>query len=206
MAAVAGTAAVSAPTLPHDIDPRSLSRLAPLDRGALNAEGKRVYDVIRMGQPTIPLTGPAPISMYSPGAAEPIHRLNQYLRKTVVGPRYFELAALATARDFDQAYEWSGHEISGRRAGLNDAVLDVVKFDRPTTGLADKDATVIRLERALIRDHKVSSALWARAVALFGRQGAVEITAIVGDYALEQSAITRNHIRCLRGSWRTPVS
>jgi 4-carboxymuconolactone decarboxylase len=137
-----------------------------------------------MGQPTIPLTGPAPISMYSPGAAEPIHNLNQYLRKTVVGPRFFELAALATARDFDQDYEWSGHEPAGRRQGLDDRVLDVVRLDRPTTGLDEKDATVIELERALIRDHKVSSELWARTVRLFGQQGAVELAAIVGDYAL----------------------
>ena len=47
-------------------------------------------------------TGPAPVSMYSPGAAEPIHHLNQYLRKTVAGSRYFELSALLAAREFDQ--------------------------------------------------------------------------------------------------------
>ena len=122
--------------------------------------------------------------MYSPGAAEPIHHLNQYLRKTVVGPRYFELAALATARDFDQAFEWSGHEPAGRKAGLDDKTLDAVRLNRPVTGLAEKEATVISLERALIRDHKVPSPLWAKTVDLFGQQGAVELTAIVGDYAL----------------------
>jgi 4-carboxymuconolactone decarboxylase len=183
-------AALAAAPLPADIDPRSLSRLAPVDPAALSPDGKRVYDVIRGDAPAIPLTGPAPISMASPSAAEPIHRLNQYLRKTVVGPRYFELAALATARDFDQAYEWSGHEPSGRKAGLDDAVLDAVKFDRPLTGLSDKDATVIELERALIRQHKVSSALWARTVALFGQQGAVELASIVGDYALAAVLLT----------------
>jgi 4-carboxymuconolactone decarboxylase len=190
LAAVAATAALSPSGQPKDLDPRSHSRLAPVDRAALSDEGKRVYDVIRGADAAIPLTGPAPISMYSPGAAEPIHRLNQYLRKTVVGPRYFELAALSTARDFDQAYEWTGHEPSGRKAGLDDTVLDVVRFNRPTTGLADKDATVIALERALIRDHKVSSALWARTVDLFGQQGAVELSAIVGDYALAAVLLT----------------
>ncbi|HTK36165.1 MAG TPA: hypothetical protein VL358_12885 [Caulobacteraceae bacterium] len=190
LAAVAGAATLSPPGRPQDIDPRSYSRLAPPDRAKLSDEGKRVYDVIRMGDPALPITGPAPISMYSPGAAEPIHRLNQYLRKTVVGPRYFELAALSTARDFDQAYEWSGHEAAGRKAGLDDTVLDVVKFDRPVAGLAEKDATVISLERALLRDHKVSSGLWAKTVALFGQQGAVELTATVGDYVLAAVLLT----------------
>ena len=63
-------------------------------------------------------------------------------------------------------------------------MIDVVKFNRETTGLAEKDATVIRLGRAIFRDHKVSPDLWARAEALFGRHGAVEITTIMGDYAM----------------------
>ncbi len=184
-AVTALTAAASAATpLPADIDPRSLSRLAPVERAALDEEGRRVYDVIRMGQPTIPANGPAAISMYSPGAAEPIHRLNQYLRTTVVGPRYFELAAVATARDFHQQFEWSAHEPAGRKAGLSDAVIEAVRLDRPVTGLPEKEATVILLERALIRDHRVSSALWAKTVELFGSQGAVELAAIIGDYSL----------------------
>jgi hypothetical protein len=48
----------------------------------------------------------------------------------------------------------------------------------------EKDATVIRLGRASFRDHKVDPTLWAKTVELFGRQGAVEITAIMGDYAM----------------------
>jgi len=97
VAGAAAAAVAGAPTYPSDIHPRSLSRLAPTDRASLGPEAQRVYDVIRMGQPAIPLTGPAPISMYSPGAAEPIHNLNQYLRRTVVGPRYFEMGARPTS-------------------------------------------------------------------------------------------------------------
>ncbi|HTI67471.1 MAG TPA: hypothetical protein VL460_08020 [Caulobacteraceae bacterium] len=182
--AAAAVAATTAPSLPADIDPKSLSRLAPLDRAALSPEGQRVYDVIRGANAAIPLNGPAPISMYSPGAAEPIDRLNQYLRKTVVGPRYFELSALTAAREFDQFYEWTGHEPAGRRAGLDAAVIDAVKFDRPVAGLPEKDATVISFGRALFREHRISPALWAKTVELFGQQGAVEISAIMGDYAL----------------------
>ena len=119
--------------------------------------------------------------MYSPKAAEPIHELNQYLRTTVVGPRFFELSALVAAREFDQQYEWGGHEPAGRRAGLEPATIDAVKFNRDVAGLPEKDATVIRLGRALFREHKVPPALWAKTVELFGKQGAVEITAIMGE-------------------------
>jgi 4-carboxymuconolactone decarboxylase len=170
--------------LPADIHPESLSRVPPVQRTDLDDEGRRIWDVIAGSSRTLPKTGPAAVSMHSPNAAEPIHMLNQVLRKTVVGPRFFELSALIAAREFDQQYEWSGHEPAALRAGLEQPVIDVVKFDRDTSGLSDKDATVIRLGRAIFRDHQVNPELWAKTVELFGRQGAVEIATIMGDYAM----------------------
>ncbi len=169
--------------LAPDIHPESLSRVPPVQRDSLDAEGKRVWDIVDGGR-GMPKTGPAPVSMYSPSIAEPIHVLNQNLRKTVVGSRYFELSALLAAREFDQQYEWSGHEGAGVRAGLDQSVIDAVKFNRDVAGLPEKEATVIRLARALFREHKVSRELWAKTVEFFGRQGAVEIVATMGDYAM----------------------
>ena len=176
-------------SLPADIHPESLSRLPPVQRADLDEEGKRIFDAIAGGR-GLPRTGPAAVSMHSPKAAESIQALNQYLRKTVVGPRFFELSALIAAREFDQQYEWSGHEPAALRAGLEQSVIDVVKFDREVSGLSEKDATVIRLGRALFRDHKVNSQLWAKMVELFGRQGAVEITTIMADYAMAGFLLT----------------
>jgi 4-carboxymuconolactone decarboxylase len=175
--------------LPPDIKADSLSRLPLVQRAQLDAEGQRIWDHIG-GARGMPKTGPAPVSMYSPKAAAPIHELNQYLRTTVAGSRYFELSALIAAREFDQQYEWSGHEPAAVRAGLPQAAIDAVKFNRDVTGLEEKDATVIRLGRALLRDHKVSPELWAKTVELFGPQGAVEIPAIIGDYVMAGLMLT----------------
>ena len=175
--------------LASDIHPESFSRLPPPLRDGLDADGKRIWDIVGGGR-GMPKTGPAPVSMYSPGAAEPIHMLNQYLRKTVAGGRYFELSALLAAREFDQQYEWSGHEPAALRAGLEQSVIDVVKFNKDVAGLPEKDATVIRLGRALFRDHKVSSELWAKTVDFFGRQGAIEIVATMGDYVMAGFMLT----------------
>jgi 4-carboxymuconolactone decarboxylase len=128
--------------------------------------------------------------MHSPRAAQPIFALNQVLRKTVAGSRYFELAALVAAREFDQQYEWSAHEPAGLKAGLEQSVIDAVKYDRDVAGLPDKDATVIRLGRAIFRDHKVAPELWAGMVQHFGRQGAVEVTMIMADYAMAGFILT----------------
>jgi 4-carboxymuconolactone decarboxylase len=175
--------------LAPDINPESLSRLPLIDRATLDAEGQRVWDYLAGGRP-LTKTGPAPVSLYSVKSAEPIHALNQYLRTSVVGPRYFELSALIAAREFDQQYEWSGHEPAAVRAGLPQAAIDAVKFNRDVAGLDDKDATVIRLGRALLRDKKVSPELWAKTVELFGRQGAVEIPLIIGDYIMAGLMLT----------------
>jgi 4-carboxymuconolactone decarboxylase len=172
-----------------DIHPASFSRVPPVRYDDLDAEGQRVWKFVA-GTNGMPSTGPAPISMYSPKIAEPMHALNQYLRTSVVGSRYFELSALVAAREFDQQYEWSGHEPAALRAGLDQTVIDIVKYNKDPSGLPAKDATVIRLGRALLRDHKVDRELWAKSEELFGRQGAIEITATFGDYVLAGLLLT----------------
>jgi 4-carboxymuconolactone decarboxylase len=170
--------------LPADIHPESLSRLPPVQRESLDAEGKRIWDALAGTGKSIGATGPSAVTMHSPKPAELIYALNQVLRKTIVGSKYFELAALVAAGEFRQQYEWSGHEPAGLKAGLDQAVIDAIKFNRDVSGLADKDATVIRLGRAIFRDRKVSPELWAKMEQHFGRQGAVEVTMIMGDYAM----------------------
>ena len=175
---------------PKDIHPESLSRLPPVQRADLDAEGQRIWDALAGAGKTIPRTGPSAVTMHSPKAAEPIYALNQVLRKTVAGSKYFELAALVAAREFDQQYEWSAHEPAGLKAGLDPSVIDAVKYNRDLAGVPEKDATLIRLGRALFRDHKVSSNLWASMEQHFGRQGAVEVTMIMADYAMAGFILT----------------
>jgi 4-carboxymuconolactone decarboxylase len=184
LAAAAGASA-QAPVPPPDIDPRSYSRLPMLTRPAQqDPDARRIWDFVAGKDRDTPPTGPGATSLYSLGVAEPMQMLNQYLRKSVVGPRYFELCAIIAAWEFQQAYEWSSHEPGARRAGVEQSVIDVVKYNRDVAGLAEKDAVVIRFGRDLFRKHRVSPELYARVVELFGRQGMFELTAIMGDYAM----------------------
>jgi len=163
-------------TLPSDIHPVTLSRLPPVTAEDLDEEGRRL---LAARTDFTPGPGPTHITIYSPrerdlgipsGATSP------------VGPRYFQLAVLITAREIDQQYEWSSHEPAGLRQGLEQSVIDVVKYDRDVTHLTDKDATLIRFGRALFREHRVSSELWQKMVNHFGRQHTVQLMAIMGDY------------------------
>src|SRR5271169_6706042 len=127
----AATAATSA-ALPKDIDPQSLSRLPTVKRDDLDEDGKRIYDLLAGGEgKTVGATGPAAISLYSPKVAESIQMLNQYLRfHGVLKQRDYEVAILVVAREFDQEYEWSGHEMGARNAKVPDAVIDTIKYNR----------------------------------------------------------------------------
>lgn len=170
--------------LPADILPDSYSRLPLVKRADLDDNGKPVFDRVTGASRATAAPGPAGISLYSPQFAEPMHVMNQYLRDTVAGRRYFELSALVAAREFDQQYEWTGHEAAGLRAGLDQSVIDVVKFNKSVDSLPEKESTVIRIGRGLFREHRVSPELFAKAVELFGKQGAFEISAVMGDYAM----------------------
>jgi 4-carboxymuconolactone decarboxylase len=180
----------SARDLPADIDPESLSRLPALTRDQLDAEGQRVYDYV-VGNGPRPLTGPAAVSMHSPGVAEPFQMLNQYLRNGgILEPRDYEVVVMQAAWEFEQAYEWSAHEGAARRIGVPDAVIDAITFDREPVGLGERDTVLIRFARALLREHKVDSELYADVIEQFGRQGMVELATIMGDYIMVGFVLT----------------
>lgn len=162
--------------LPPDIDPVTLSRLPPVTPADLDEEGQRYL----ASRPNFtPGPGPTHITIYVPRDRDlGIPRGDT----SPVGARYFQLTVLTTAREIDQQYEWSSHEPAGLRQGLEQSVVDVVKYDRPVTGLSDKDATLTTFGRALFREHRVSSELWQQMVDHFGRQHTVEIMAIMGEY------------------------
>jgi 4-carboxymuconolactone decarboxylase len=163
-------------SLPRDIDPVTLSRLPPVAAADLDEEGRRL---LAARTNFTPAPGPTHVTVYSPRELDLGIPSGE---KSPVGARYFQLAVLITAREIDQQYEWSSHELAGRRQGLEQSVIDVVKYNRDVAGLSDKDATVITFGRALFREHRVSSELWEKMVSHFGRQRTVQMMMIMGDY------------------------
>jgi 4-carboxymuconolactone decarboxylase len=186
-ASFAAVLSAQTPALPKDVDPHSFSRLPPLTRDDMKDEDdKRIYDMLAGGPgKTVGVTGPAAISLYSPKVAESIQMLNQYLRfHGVLKPRDFEVAILVVAREFDQQYEWSGHEMGARAAKVPQPVIDAIKFNKDATGFSDQDTLLITFTRQLLHQHKLDSDVYAKAVAVFGKQGTLELATIIGDYAM----------------------
>src|SRR5215467_12655406 len=153
-------------TLPSDVQPDSLNRLPVVKREEMDENGKKAYDLNAGGPGKVAQpTGPGAIALYSPGASEPLRRLNNYLRRdgNLLGNSITELAILVAAREGDSQYIWSAHEPAALKAGLPQPVIDAVKYNKDAAGLGEKETAVIRLGRQVLREHKLDSGTFAKA-------------------------------------------
>jgi len=190
LSAAASAQEKKAQPLPPDVNPVSLTRLPPLKRDDLNDEGKAIYDKI-VGTGPAPTTGPVALSLYSPKIALVFNDLNGFLRYNGdLSPRHTEVAIVAATWEIQQQYEYSAHEPAALRFGAPQAVIDTIKFNKEPVGLSPEETTIIKLSRAIMRDHKVSSDLYAEAVKLFGRKGLVELVTVMGDYVMVGMVMT----------------
>jgi len=165
-------------TPPTDIHPDSRSRL-PLIR-----------------TPAAPAATPPPL--YSRGLAPEgtgpgqIGRHGAGLKslEASVGRPLIHVAALTAARAHDQQYDWTMTEIAALRDGVAPAIIDVIRSGKPTTGLGDKEATVIEFSRELFGRHYVSADLYARALRIFGERDLVDLVGVLAQHAEEDSLLT----------------
>jgi hypothetical protein len=176
--------------LPPDVNPVSYSRLPPLTRDDLDAEGKAIYDNI-VGTGPAPKTGPVALSLYSPKIAQVFSDLNGFLRYNGdLSERHTEVAICVATWEIKQQYEYSAHEPAALRFGAPQAVIDTIKFDREPVGLSPEETVIIKVGRQIMREHKLDSALYAEAVKIFGRKGLVEMVTVMGDYVMVGMVMT----------------
>jgi 4-carboxymuconolactone decarboxylase len=172
-------------TYPKDIDPQSGYRLPLPKREELDDYGKKVYDELQDPgrRSLVGLRGPAGIRLHSPRVAKVMNDANIYLRQqTGFGDRLTEIAILVTAREMDNQFEWSAHDKGARMAGVEPAIIDVIKYRKPVTGLGEKESVIIRYGRELFQQKKVSSPTFAEALRLFGKRGLVDLTSLMALY------------------------
>lgn len=180
------TKAPSGPgTLPPDIFPDSRNRLPLVTREELSELGQRLYDEAKADKRSIVgLLGPGGIRLRAPRLTEISRPVNRFLRYDAgLDRRLAELAILASARETDQRFEWHAHEGVALKEGLEPAIIDVIRFRRPLTGLGEKEATLITLAREAIGKHDVRPETFANALRLFGKEDLILYITLMGEYA-----------------------
>ncbi len=180
-------------TLPADVDPVSRFRLPLPERESLDEAGKRTYDAFNSPdrQSLAGLQGPTGIRLHSPKLVTAMSSTNDYLRRrTGLEARLTELAILVTAREMDNQFEWTLHELAARKAGLEQTIIDLVKHRRPNTGLGEKETIIIRFGRELMGRRKVSAATFADAHRIFGTRMLVDLTQLMANYSATAALLT----------------
>jgi len=193
-AVLSGPAGAQTPApLPRDVYPDSRFRLPLPKRADFDDYGKKVFD--ELADPgrrsLVGLQGPSGIRLYSPRVAKPMSDVNTFLRTgTGLGDRLTEIAIMVTARAMDNQFEWTAHEIAGLKAGVEPAIIDLIKYRKPVAGLGEKETVIIRFGRELFDRKKVSAATFAEALRLFGQRGLVDLTSLMGHYAATSAILT----------------
>ena len=181
----------TAEKIPTDINMDSLARLPQVSRQGLDVIGRGAFDTYvspGTGYET-GLRGPIGMWMHSPVLAEAMFDVRQRVRYgTEKDQRLTELIIISTAREINNQYEYSAHEPLAQSAGLEQGIIDIVRFRRPlenlppTDGFGEVEHTLIQFTRELISEEKVSSQTFAKAIELFGNQGVMDITGLIGYY------------------------
>ncbi|MFL2855674.1 MAG: carboxymuconolactone decarboxylase family protein [Pseudohongiellaceae bacterium] len=177
--------------IPDDIHMDSLARLPQIQRENLNTLGRSAFDTYvspGTGYET-GLRGPVGMWMHSPVLAEAVFDLRQRVRYgTPKDQRLTELIILTTAREISNQYEWSAHEPLGQAAGLEQDIIEVIKYRKDMNslpsieGFGEIEQTLVQFTRELVSEEKVSIPTFNKAIELFGNEGVVDIVGLVGYY------------------------
>lgn len=171
-----------------------MARIPLFPTDDMTDEQRRVHDEIVSG-PRGQLVGPLRAALHNPQLTDKWQQFGAFVRYgTSLPPRLRELVILTTGRFWDCQVEWYSHEPLARKSGLAADVIDAIKVDRrPEFANADEEA-VYDYCLDLCASHRVSDAHYARALALFGAAGVVDLTALIGYYSMVVMTLNAHEI------------
>jgi len=134
------------------------------------------------------------------GPFVPLHRspevmlramaVGDYLRyRTVFPTRLNEFIILITARHFTQQYEWYIHQPIALKEGLSRDVVDAIADGRRPAGMSPEEELIHDFCTELLKNHGVSDATYARAIARYGEQGTIEMVGVVAYYTFQSMVL-----------------
>ncbi len=156
--------------------------LFPTD--TMSVEQSAVHDRIVSG-PRGRIQGPLRAALYNAELADKWQALGALLRYgTTLTPRLSELAILITGRACNSPFEWYAHRKEAEKAGIEPPVIEALLAQTQPAGLSEDELALYHYAVELNRDKSVSDATYATALARFGAQTLVELTALIGYYTM----------------------
>jgi 4-carboxymuconolactone decarboxylase len=148
----------------------------------LTAEQRRVAEEFAEGR-GYAIRGPWVALLRSPPVMRAVRAMNDYLRfESPLPAPLKEMMVLIAAREWTQQYVWNSHYPAALKAGLRREIADAIAARQRPAGMAQDEEAAYELAAAILRDKRVSDAVYDRAVARFGERGVIELLSVLGQY------------------------
>jgi len=163
---------------------RFMARIPAVTRESIREDLRETFDEVSSGPGGVG-TGPMSVLKHSPELAKRAIPLFSYVRnESTVPHKARELAMLTTARATDCHYIWHVHVGIGRAAGLSDALVSALRDKQPLPPMSPDESAVLNLGMEFFLTRRVSEETFQAALDQFGQQGFVELTTLMGYYAM----------------------
>jgi len=157
------------------------------------SEQQRVYDEIKAHSRDNRVGAPYQLGLHCPQFLEKWADVGRLLRYgTSLPPRLSELAILVTAHHWTCQYEWMAHEPHALKAQLPQSVVEAIRLGKRPVFADPTDEAVYLYCRQLHETHFVDDDTYERVLVKLGATGIVELTALVGHYAMIAMMLNAN--------------
>jgi 4-carboxymuconolactone decarboxylase len=158
-------------------------RFPPIAPEAMTTEQREAADELAAG-PRGGLRGPFIPLLRSPELLRRLQKTGEYLRyDCALGRKLTELTILLTAHEWRQSYEWKAHRPLALEAGIAQETIAAIESGTRPEGMTTDEEAVYDFCIELHRNHRVSDQTFHRALAQFGEQGVIDMTALCGYYS-----------------------
>lgn len=169
---------------PQGFGPSTTERLPIPERESMSEAQRVAADAIING-PRKAIFGPFVPLLQTPALMERIGKTGEALRFDGMLPdRLRELAICVVARETGNQFEWQTHAPLATKAGVAAQAIASLAAGRRPQPLAPDEECVVDFATELMRRHGVSDGTYEQSVACFGQPGTVELTALVGYFAM----------------------
>jgi 4-carboxymuconolactone decarboxylase len=166
---------------------RPAPRLALIDEQRMNDAQRTLLQALRAGPRGKSITprGPFAVWIHAPEFGDLAQKLGAHCRyKTALPPRLSEFVILCTARLWRAQYEWFAHAPMAERAGVTPKTIQDLRMGRKPQSAPRDERAIYDFVQELYKTKRVSDRRYKRVHAFLGDDAMVELTGILGYYAL----------------------
>jgi 4-carboxymuconolactone decarboxylase len=129
------------------------------------------------------IRGPFSMLLHSPKLAERLLPMVPFAREgSIVEPQLRQIAVLTAVREREANYVWAAQVDASRRAGLREAVIDLLRAKGDPASLSPDERDIVVYMRQLMRTNRVEQTVFDALLGRHGVQWLVELTAIANFY------------------------